>query len=378
MPGLNRRGFLTASAAAAAGVGAVTALTAPSAVAAGTSPGSGTASGSPGQSAAGLTEAVLAAFQTHQLVAISDSHAGQETHDLLLTMLSDPRLYGVVNDVIVEFGNALYQDTLDRFILGDEPVNDTDLRPVWRNTTQSPNIVLDSPVYEQIYRRVRAVNWTLPADQRIRVLAGDPPFDWSKITSTSQIPEGQRNTYPASLVEQSLAKGRRALLFYGGLHLIHNAQPGNSSIVWLVEQKTGVRAYVILDLMPLSTDLGGLFTTLAAYPRGTVIPTAGTWFGKVSAGDVLPGVMQGENGQPPRPVNPWCGQTLGQQVDAGLYLGQGADMTVAWPNPAIYLDPVYWAELRRRNAIQGNTADLDTYRQQQPPAYPLPQAGPAC
>jgi hypothetical protein len=41
---------------------------------------------------------------------------------------------------------------------------------------------------------------------------------------------------------------------------------------------------------------------------------------------------------------------------------------------------VYWAELERRDAIQGNRTrpPLDTFRQQRPPAYPLPQAGPAC
>ena len=106
------------------------------------------------------------------MVAIGDAHAGQEVHDLLLTMLSDPRLYGAASDIIVEFGNAFYQDTLDKFILAGEPVSDASLRLVWRDTTQSPNIVLDCPVYEQVYRRVRAVNWTLPADRKIRVLAG--------------------------------------------------------------------------------------------------------------------------------------------------------------------------------------------------------------
>jgi hypothetical protein len=35
-------------------------------------------------------------------------------------------------------------------------------------------------------------------------------------------------------------------------------------------------------------------------------------------------------------------------------LGQAAEMTASWPNPTIYLDPGYWAELQRRNAIQGN------------------------
>lgn len=95
-----------------------------------------------------LTEAVLAAFQAHRVVAIGDAHASQEVHDLLLTMLSDPRLYGAVGDIIVEFGNAFYQETLDKFILAGEPVDDASLRLVWRDTTQSPNIVIDSPAYQ--------------------------------------------------------------------------------------------------------------------------------------------------------------------------------------------------------------------------------------
>jgi hypothetical protein len=41
---------------------------------------------------------------------------------------------------------------------------------------------------------------------------------------------------------------------------------------------------------------------------------------------------------------------------------------------------VYWAELERRDDIQGNRTRpaLDTFRQQRPPAYPLPHPGPAC
>jgi hypothetical protein len=319
------------------------------------------------------------------VVAVSDFHGGQETHDLLLTMLSDPRLYGTVNDIIFEIGNPFYQDTFDRFILGDELVNDADLRLVWRNCIESPALYLDSPVYEQIYRRVRAVNWTLPLSQRIRMLAADsPPLDWSTVTSASQIPgQQQRNAYAASLAEQSLAKGRRVLLFYGAQHLFQTkaANYGYDDITTLIEEQTGVRAYVILDLVPLTTDPGGVFAKLAAHPRGTVIPTAGTWFGKASAGEVLPGVLRSQSGQPPTLVNPWCGMTMGQLVDAGLYLGQGAQMTQSVPNPTIYLDPVYWAELQRRYAIQGGGgigADLDSFRQQQPPAYPLPQLGPAC
>jgi hypothetical protein len=36
------------------------------------------------------------------------------------------------------------------------------------------------------------------------------------------------------------------------------------------------------------------------------------------------------------------------------------------PDPAIYLDQSYWAELQRRNTLQGGVADLNALRQEQP------------
>jgi len=368
VPGLNRRGFLTASAAAAAGLGAT-------GFAVSGATGASAAPGSMSQSSGSFTEAVLAAFRTSRLVGLAESHSLQEHHDLLQTLIGDPRLPEVVDDIVVEFGNALYQDMIDAFVLDGQPVNDADLRSVWRNTTQSPLETCDEPVYEQFFRRVRAVNWTLPPGKRIRVLLGDPPIDWSTITSQRQILAFvvQRESHAASVVEQQvLAKGRPALLNYGAEHLFHrNGVP--VTVVPLIEQQTGVRTYVIADLIPLHPDPGGLGAKLASYRRDAVIPAAGTWLGQFNAGLATPGEL-GQNGQV---TNRLCGTPLGEILDAGLYLGQPADLTASWPDPAIYLDPAYWAELQRRNALHGNIVDLDSYRQQQPPVYPSQPAA-AC
>jgi hypothetical protein len=143
-------------------------------------------------------------------------------------------------------------------------------------------------------------------------------------------------------------------------------------MVSLIEQRTGVRTYKIVDLVPLKGDPGGLAAKLARYPRGAVIPAADTWLAQVNAGDVL----SAKSGQP----SPFCGIHVGEVLDAGLYLGQPAKLTESRPNPAIYLDTTYWAELQRRDTIlaQGGTVPtLDSYRQEQPPGYP-PIAGAAC
>lgn len=362
MSGLSRRTFMNA---AAAGLGA----TSVAGLAAGCA-GAGGKTASPQRGASGgrgLADTVLEAFKTHRLVGLGEAHNLQNHHDALTLLLTDPRLPGVVDDIVVEFGNALYQPTIDRFIAG-QPVANADLRLVWRNTTQSPLATWDEPVYEQFHRTVRAVNAPLPAGRQIRVLLGDPPLDWSKITNFTQlraIAGPQRDTHAASVVRsQVLDKGRRALICYGLDHLTHGG-----SLAGLIERQTGERPYLIADFLPLAGDPGGLAKRFSRYPRDTAVPTAGTWLGSVDAGLFSPDVQESPHGPQ---TNRRCGFWLGSLIDAALYLGQPQDLTSSWWNPAIFLDPVYWKELQRRNALQHNPVNLDSYRQQDLPAlFPL-------
>ena len=199
------------------------------------------------------------------------------------------------------------------------------------------------------------------------MLLGDPPTGW----------QASSDMYAASVVEkQVLAKGHRALLCYGGGHLLH-ATPklphAPRNLVAIIEQRTGERIYTITDLVPFAGDPGGLASKLSRYPRDNVIPTTGTWLGSFDAGLAVAVLRRGRNGTQ---FNPYCGVPLGSLQDAGLYLGQPGDLTTSWPNPAIYLDPAYWKELQRRNAQLGNPVNLDSYRQEHPPQYPLPKLPP--
>jgi hypothetical protein len=347
VPGLGRRRFLTTT----AGAGAVAAAGLTACVSAG-----------PARAAAAspsLADAVLKALTTHRLVALGAADSLQNHYDLLELLLTDPRLPATA-DIIVEWGNSLYQDTIDKFTAG-QPVADADLRPVWRSTTQSPLETCDAPVYEQFYRLVRAVNSTRPASQRIRVLAGDSPIDWAKITKPGQLRDiPPRDSFVASLVrKQVLAPGRRALLCYGMTGLFHG-----TGMTEAIEQGTGQRIYVIADLVPLAGDPGGLARRLSRYPRNTVIPAAGTWLGSFNAG-----LFVSESSTAGK--NPFCGVRLGTLIDAGLYPGQPAELTATWPDPDIYYYPPYCAELHRRNALTGNRVDLAQLRQEHPARYPL-------
>jgi hypothetical protein len=372
MSRMSRRRFLNA--AAGAGTASVAGL-AVARIAPASAAGRSTAGRSTAANTGSLADAVLGAFTTRRLVALGEWHGFQEHHDALRMLLADPRLPEVVDDIVVEFGDAFYQPMMDKFILGLQPVNNADLRLAWRNTTLSPLATWDEPVYEQFFRTVRSANWALPPGKRMRVLLGDPPIDWPKVTKPSQIPPlPSRDTYPASLVESHVLRhGRRALLCYGSAHVFHRPPhfdgPGNGNMVTIIEQHTGQRTYTITDLVPWAGDPGGLARKLAPHPRNTVIPAAGTWLGSFDAALVASGVkFRPHHGQP---CDPYCDYPASSIIDAGLYLGQPAGLTQSYPNPAIYLDPTYWAELQRRNALLGNPANLDSYRHEQPTKLPL-------
>ncbi len=108
----------------------------------------------------------------------------------------------------MEFASTARQSTLDRYVAG-EAVPLAELQQVWKTTTQT-NGVWDSPVYADFFAAVRDVNRTLPADARIRVLAGDPP------TGSNLSRDGSA----VSVLEDQVLKRRgKALVIYGAGHL---------------------------------------------------------------------------------------------------------------------------------------------------------------
>jgi hypothetical protein len=125
-----------------------------------------------------------------------------------------------VNEIVVEFGNGLYQDVMDRYISGED-VSPAELSQAWRNTTQI--IVWDSPVYERLFATVRKVNQDLPKDKHLRVLLGDAPIDWNSTHSFSDWGHwlSRRDEYFAATVQRDvLSKHHKALLIIGGAHLV--------------------------------------------------------------------------------------------------------------------------------------------------------------
>jgi hypothetical protein len=314
-------------------------------------------SGSP-QPVAALTS-VLDAFDHYPLVALGEHHQLQEFHDFLTALIVHPDFPMAVNDVVVEFGNALYQEVADRFVVAGDPVANAELEPIWRNTIGG-GVLWDAPVYGQFFRNLRAVNWRLPPEQRIRVLLGDPPVDFGALENGSDhdpVPtESDRDPFYAGVVERDvLAKGRKALLIAGGPHLRRglstNVNPNQANAATLIAEKHRDSLFAV-DVLPLNPGwasdevLQRLQTEFAEWPRPSFAVVAGTWLGAES--------------MPHRAVDP--ASIYEQQVDAVLWLGPDDTLTASRADPTIYQCGDYAAELQRRgevlSQIEGQPTDL--------------------
>ena len=164
-------------------------------------------------------DGVMSAFQTHALVGICDWHGLAQQEDFYIDLLRDPRFAKDVGNVVVEFGGAAQQATIDRYINGEE-VPYEQLRRVWNETVGwIPTVTRLG--YLNFFAQVRAVNQSLTPAERIHIWLGNPPIDWSKVTTRAEAIEvlHQTDRYPANLIKsQILDKGGKALVIYGSAH----------------------------------------------------------------------------------------------------------------------------------------------------------------
>ena len=314
--------------------------------------------------------AIIEAFRTHDIVALSDAHGNRQSQLFLEALVRDPRFPTVANDIVWESGNARYQDRVDRFVRG-EPVAEAALREVWTETT----IANEIPVDEAFFRTVREVNAKLPREQQIRVLLGDPPIDWSAVKTREDHFNflAMRATYPAALVQvEVLAKRRRALIVYGQLHFQRQNLMTNlvmddrraQTIVSLLERNTPARIFTVWQF---SDELSKVQADALTWPAPSIAKVRGTRLGAADMAQLTPtrgrmGMRDG--GLVPIPEAEWRKLAVEDQLDAVLYLGRQSTLTTTTPSGARCAEPGYLEERLRRIALTGIPAfEADRARQ---------------
>jgi hypothetical protein len=300
--------------------------------------------------------AILAAFDRYEVVAMPEAHGMKDVDDFILSLIRDPAFPVKVNDIEVECGNSLYQPVLDRYIAGED-VPFTEVRKVWRNTTQS--MCGYTGFFEQLFPLVRAINQKLPTTKRIRVLAGDPPIDWAKVKSSGEALQFvEREASIVSVMEKEvLSKHRKALMLFGPFHLLHGI---DDSAVSAYEKDYPHLTFVISDLRMYDTDRPvASIRPFASWRNPSIALTKGTWLGALLLSDVFqPGIMIDADCKvqivlfPPK-LQKQAEKPMEHYIDAFLYLGP-QEFRLKEPIPAdIALDADYMTELRRREPLIG-------------------------
>ena len=235
------------------------------------------------------TDVIAEALRTHSLVLISEHHWSVPVHEQLRRIIADPKVGALAQDIVVEFGNPLYQGLIDRYIAGDRVPMDS-VRLAWRNTTQL--LAWDSPLYRQFYETVRSINAERAPHRRWRLIAGDPPIDWSR-TNRAEISRAHTafaTIETIGIIEREvLAKGRRALVIIGEEHVVRTTDTAPGAPVKPLERQSLGEALhhrhpgAAFLVATVVGDRSPLARAVRHWPNGSMASIAGTTLGAADA-----------------------------------------------------------------------------------------------
>ena len=248
---------------------------------------------------------VVQTIDRYPMIGFGDVHTCLEFHQFLHELVRDPRLPGKVNDIVVEFGNPLFQAAIDRYVLNGEDVPRDERKGAWENAAIGWSIS-SSPIYEYFFDLVREVNAKLPREKRMRVILGDAPLDFTQVRKdpatalakfviSREAPlSAIREASLAASVHGVLAQGHRGLIICGSGHLRKNGLPGSAR--QLIDKQDPGKFYYLENVSTASSEL----------PVGSVI-------------------VQGEN--------------------AMLYIGQVEFQSSVRVSPLVFRDSAFWRDI---------------------------------
>lgn len=272
--------------------------------------------------------ATLDLFDSFPIVAIGEYHGSSAQHDFLAQLICDPRFPETVDAIVVEFANRRLQGILDRYI-GGENVTAVELASVWRSSTQTSG-VWEHPVYERFFSLVRSVNQTVPEEQRIRVLAGDPPIDRSTVTEfgecNSELPtchdywlQRRDASFAEVVATEVLEAGHNALLVAGAGHMTRQLNPEHPpDIPAILEAEWPGSTFVMIPHTGFAVDPPNMDIRerLSSWPVPGLAVLGDMWLGDLDAC-----LLEGPESPDAPPCPDAGGPTLSDLADGYLYLG---------------------------------------------------------
>jgi hypothetical protein len=315
--------------------------------------------------------AIVSILDSVPLVAIMDEHLLAQEGEFYQRLIRDPRFSKKANDIVVEFGNELYQSVADRYVRGERVPLDS-LRMIWEDNTQGPLLTTSSPMYADILHATRAVNASLPPRRRLRVLLGDPAVEWKTITR-EQLWEvhKQRGDRMRELARDSVVgKGRRGIIIGGGTHLHRDRRPASEPFRDGKWKTLGDRVFVVDVHQGFGGTASRFEPVMDSLPLGSLLRVRGTFLESIELDDALqqtrvPGDTTVVSGPPTAPAGmrrPDAGLTLADHIDALLYLGPIRSYTAVFADvERIRRDPARIAELNRRSCMMTGRG-VDTTR----------------
>ena len=293
-------------------------------------------------------DGLLALFHAAPVVALGEAHWLDQQHRLIQELLFDERLAETVDAIVVEFGNALHQPLIDRYLAGDD-VAPRQLRRVWSECVGGWfSRAFESPVYAEFFETVRSVRLARRSE-RPQVLLGDPPFDPLDGVGAVELALGQRDEHFARVVAREvLAHGHRALLVAGSGHLTRRSDVREGNVVQRLEREAPgcctvvLPHYVFEDVVERRrSDIAKLERKLERWKPPAIAPIRDTWLGEVDATLYLSDTARlvepdGTEIEIPTPLLDDAGRvlervSLADVADAYLYLGPIDSLTLAEP-----------------------------------------------
>jgi hypothetical protein len=299
---------------------------------------------------------VLAAFRHASVVVLDDRRGDLADANFRLAVLDSPGIVSTVQDIVVGFASARYQDVLDRYIDGQD-VSPEQLAKVWRDTTEPG--CCDAPMYAAFLKAVRERNRGLSPQARLRVLAADPPIDWQQVRSASDWDSYlyQRDAFASGVIEHEvIARHRKALVVMDASHFYRNDPWSPDNVTTEIESAYPRSVYVVLALGGRGPEYDTLRFDMKTSTTPAFASLRGTSMANLAADPYFPGrygrhlggrVVDSTSDRFPQ-------RRLGDIADAFVDLGPERAAPVARDASS----GVYRGELARRLAIvQGRAVE---------------------